>query len=362
MSDGVTFRGGRPTIPSPTSSTADTTPSRDAERAERVPDAGVTDGSQDSFVATSDHPGAQGGALRPSGGADGRADGTFDPIGIRGVDAVAASQAAPLPARVPLGVNTIHRFDDARVVPSHIATTLWVPLPSAELPGEVRDMNAKPYDQRYPDRFVVGDGGTSRCFIGVDKRPGSALAQKLDEIIAQIPRGPDGHDPAQVIDWLRRNVNDLIKRTPGSSANDGRPEFPWDKAISVDQGIWDQFRAAGSQQVGDPPLETGEAFPVVPFESYLEAGEGYCIQKALLAALVLDKLGVPSKLEHGAVAQGPGSSTVGHSWVRLEDGRILDAAWSQLKRPGKQNPHVPEQFMFGWSYRMANQRYPYLAA
>lgn len=363
MSDGVNLHGNRPgAIPGADRQETDT-----VTTAGGPADAGAatvtSPADGDSFASSSSTPGLRGDAIRPSGGPAGRSVGTFDPVGIRSVDAIAAGHLPPLPARLPLGVCINHRFDDPRVTPSHVAQTSWVPLPSADLPGELRDMNAKPFDERYPDRFVVGDAGITRAFIGVDKRPGTPLAKKLDEIVAQIPVGPSGErDPAQVIEWLRSNVNRIIDWAPGSSANDGRPYFSWDKAISVAPDFYSQhFGSVAFRQVGEAPLDTGGTHPVAPFERYLDEGLGYCIQKALLAALVLDRLGIPSKLEHGSVALGPGSSNVGHSWVRLADGRILDAAWSQLKRPGEQNPQVPEQFKFGWSYRFVSKSYPYLA-
>ncbi|MFH1812146.1 MAG: transglutaminase domain-containing protein [Pseudomonadota bacterium] len=281
---------------------------------------------------------------------------SYNPIGVRSVGDAVQPQ---LPREVKLGVNTVHRYDDPRVVPSHIARTVFVPLPTTEFPGQVLDLNAKTHDQILPSRCVIGDGGLTRCFIGVDKRPGTPLDRWLDKIIARMPQGADGPEPEAAIAWLRDNVNQVIRWTAGSRYNDGRAEFDWDKDIQVGPDTWQRFNDAASQAVGNAPLDAGQSFPVVPFEKYLDKGEGYCIQKALLATLVLEKLGIPCRFAQGAVSMGPGR-TAGHSWVELQDGRVLDAAWGMLSQPGARNPVIPGEFMYGSSYRAENQSYPYL--
>ncbi len=265
---------------------------------------------------------------------------------------------AMLPPLVGLGVNTIHRYEDKRVTPPLIAVTVFTPVPTDAAPGEVRDTNSKPFAERLPAVFVIGDSGHTRAFTGVDTRAGSPLAARLDAIIATMPGG--GADPEQAIEWLRRNVNRLIRWTAGSSANDGRAEFAWDKAIRIKDSAWEAFRGVDRQEIGAPPVATGDSFPVVPFERYLEAGEGYCIQKALLSALILDRLGIPFRLINGAVSTGPGK-TCGHTWLELADGRIFDGAWSTVEQPRRDHADHPDWYRIGGSYRFPNQRYPYLA-
>ncbi len=265
-----------------------------------------------------------------------------------------------LPKTVPLGAATIHRYDDHRVSPPTIAVTVWAPIAPAGSGGKVQNLNEADYAAPLPDRFILTDAGLSRCFIGVDKRPGTPLAKKLDELVAQIPTNPAGGiDADAAIEWVRANVNQLIKWTAGSSANDGRAEFDWDKAIDVPQSVWSTFSNVAFREVGHAPEAAGADYPVVPFENYIEAGQGYCIQKAVLAALILDKVGVPSKIVNGAVAQGPGK-TVGHTWVELADGRVLDAAWSRVSAKGPSPDGFPDRYRFGGSDRFANQSFPYL--
>lgn len=265
-----------------------------------------------------------------------------------------------LPAKVGLGVATIHRYDDNRVLPSTIAISVFTPVPSAAFPSVVLDLNAKTFDQIIPDQAIIGDAGLTRAFLGVDKREGTPLDTKLDAIVAKIPKKADGSiDAETAIQYVRVQVGQLIAWTAGSSANDGHAEFPWDKAIKIPQSVWETFSSVAYAPVGNSPVQTGFEFPVVPLEKYLEAGEGYCIQKALLASLILEKCGVKHRLVNGAVSQKPGKS-VGHTWIELADGRVLDAAWKTVAMPEKNGAPVPGFFKVGGSWRFENQTFPYL--
>lgn len=265
-----------------------------------------------------------------------------------------------LPDKVGLGVATIHRYTDTRVTPSVIAITVFTPVSTPTFPSAVLDLTAKKHHEVLPDRCIIGDAGLTRAFLGIDKRPGTPLDQKLAAIVAEIPTKPDGTiDPEAAIQFVRVRTNQLIAWTAGSSFNDGRAEFPWDKAIKVDPSAWDTFSSAAYQTVGELPVLTGQTFPVVPLEKYLEAGQGYCIQKALLASLILERAGVPHRIANGAVSKSPGVST-GHTWIELQDGRVLDPAWKQLGKPETQGAPVPGFFRFGGSWRFENQTFPYL--
>jgi hypothetical protein len=265
-----------------------------------------------------------------------------------------------LPPTVGLGVNTIHRYDEPRVAPSHIAITVFTPVLAPGQQGTILDTNAKPFDRRMPDVFVLGDAGHSRAFVGVDRRPGTALDRHLERLLERVPRRDGAIHPEDAIEFVRREVSSIIAWTAGSSFNDGRKEFPWDRPIQVPDAVWGAFSAAGAQSPGDGPLETGASHPVVPLERYLELGQGYCIQKALLAALLLEHAGVPVRLVNGAVARSPGV-TIGHTWLELADGRILDPAWRTVSPRGPAHELHADWFAFGGSHRFANRHFPYLA-
>lgn len=268
----------------------------------------------------------------------------------------------PAPAKVPqkpnlpdvnLGFDAIHFYS----VPGFdITITVSSPMPTPEAPGFVIDLNARAPQEPLPDRFILGDGGTTRAFLGVDKTPGSPLAGWLDKIVAKIPQPKDFN---ATVEFLRKECNKSIKWTAGSSYNDGRAEFDWDKAIVLPANYKEVQSIAGSQVVANPGTDTGSLFPVVPFEKYLEAGKGYCIQKALLAALVLDRVGIPFRIVNGAVSSEPGEST-GHTWIELVDGRVLDVAWESIAKKGAAHPTQPDWFRFGGSYRFEDWDYPML--
>ncbi len=268
--------------------------------------------------------------------------------------------AYSLPSQMGLGVATIHRYTDTRVTPSTIAITVFTPVSTPEFPSTVLDLTARKHHEILPDRCIIGDAGLTRAFLGIDKREGTPLDQKLDAIVAEIPKKPDGTiDPEAAIQFVRVRTNQLIAWTAGSSFNDGRAEFAWDKAIKVDPSAWDTFESVAFQAVGELPVLTGQTFPVVPLEKYLDAGQGYCIQKALLASLILERAGVHHRIANGAVSKSAGVST-GHTWIELADGRILDPAWKQIGTPDTTNAPVPGFFKFGGSWRFENQSFPYL--
>lgn len=269
-----------------------------------------------------------------------------------------AEQPYSLAGQARLGASTIHRYVDQRVVPSRIALSVFTPLPSANLPGKVVNLNGCGSGV-LPERCVIGDGGTTRAFLGIDRRQGTPLDRKLDQIVAKIPRGPQGFSLDGVVEHLRANVNQLIRWTPGSAFNDGRAELPWDRSICITPSASATLRAAENDAVGSGPRDTGDSFPVVPFERYLDKGQGYCIQKALLASLVLSKLGFSHRLVNGVVCQGPGRTT-GHTWLELPDGRVFDPAWASVGRPQPASVSLPGAFCYGGQDRFADQYYPCL--
>lgn len=266
-----------------------------------------------------------------------------------------------LPATVGLGVATIDRYEDPRVVASKITVTVFTPIPTDEFPGEFMNLNAKASSTLLPNRAIIGDAGHTRSFVGIDKRPGTPLDKALAKIEAKIPKGPTGQPTLDgAVEWLRANVNTIVKWAPGSTFNDGRPGLPWDKKIKVPDSVWGPFGQVATEVVGHEPKSASATFPVVPLERYLEVGQGYCIHKALVAALVLERMGFGCRIANGAVAKSPGLTT-GHTWLELEDGRILDVAWSRCEKPStEKDPMFPRRFKYGGSWRFENQCYPYI--
>lgn len=279
--------------------------------------------------------------------------------------AYGSEKNASLPRRVRLGVANIQKYRDPRVVPEQIIKTVYVPLPNPGMPSQILDTNIRRFDERCPDMFVLGDGGTSRAFIGVDQRPGSPLDTWLKKLIDKIPHDIEpatqmrSYNKEIVLPWLCRKIGEWIDWTPGSSFNDGRAEFEWDHRIQLFGNPLPTFQNVVNEPVQAPPTDTGLEFPVVPFENFLEKGQGYCLQKALLGALILDRIGIPARLINGAIAQGPGTSG-GHTWLELADGKVFDPAWGIYGEKGHYSDTLPGHFSFGGVDRFASERYPYL--
>ncbi len=249
-----------------------------------------------------------------------------------------------LPQALPVGACTTHRFADG--------STLAVLTPTAEAGGIVADMQARGMGEALPDRCVIGDGGSSRALLGIDKRPGTPLDGWLARIVDEIP---DRGDPEAVIRWATQGGIRELLRFPQGNRNDGAPHLVWDQAIQLDlAAVAQAMQGVRQDAVGAPPRPSGQSLPVVPLERYLETGLGYCIQMAVLTSLILERCGVPHRLVQGAVRFTDGTCC-GHTWIELGDDRVLDN--------GRIGPKVPDangDFGFFGYLRFANQSYPFL--
>lgn len=261
-----------------------------------------------------------------------------------------------LPAEVGLGAETIHRYTDPRVVAKDITVSVFHPLTRPEFGSAILNMNEKAWSELTPHRAIVGDGSTRRAFVGIDKRPGTPLDRWLDALVKRVPREADGsYSLDAVLEHLRTDLGALMK---GTETSEGLGELPWDKSIALSGDPMPTFAKAGGAEVG-VPLDTGLSFPVVPLERYLEEGVGYCLQKALVAGFILEKLGFPYRIVQGANELGPGSSS-GHTWVEVPDGRVLDPTWAIVEKPTVYSEVLPERFKVGETFRFRSPTYPYL--
>jgi hypothetical protein len=262
-----------------------------------------------------------------------------------------------LPSRVGVGVCSALRYRDETQNDPEVTVSVFVPMPSAELKGTLLNLNAMRFDQCLPDRCILGDGGRTRAFIGVDKRPGTPLDAWLQAIIKRIPRTDGRIDRETALVWMRFNATKLIGFTPGAATNDTSAELPWDREIVQSEHDMEAFRKAGTLEYGALPLPTGTERTVVPLERYLELGQGYCIQRAILVHILLERIGIRSRIVAGAVMNNGSSS--GHTWVELEDGRVLDPSW-ELKAPkGAREGGPTRGFKFGDSYRFEDGWFVY---
>lgn len=273
-----------------------------------------------------------------------------------------APQPARLPERVALGAYAAHSYEDPRPASParRLIQTVFGPIPSAQVPGQVYDLNDKPWAGRFPERFLVGDGGHTRAIIGVDQRPGTPLDRHLQRIIAQIPRRDGVIHPEDAIQFVTHHTLDFLGWAEGGAFGDGRPTLPWDRQVQLPPTIFAAFDQAAQDAPGLGWRDAQAECPVVPLERWLDLRLGYCIQHSLVAALVLDRVGVSVRVVNGAIDQGPGRSS-GHTWVETFDGRVIDPGWRLIVAKFKNtNPIFPERYWVGDSYRFESTNYPYL--
>ncbi len=121
-------------------------------------------------------------------GSDASAESPSSLVALR-AGAIAARIPCSLPERAELGVSTVHRYEDRRMVAWKITVTGFIPLPSPAFQGAVLDLNAKRLDEVIPHRAIMSDLHHTRAFIGIDQRPGTPLDRWLTKIAACIPRG-----------------------------------------------------------------------------------------------------------------------------------------------------------------------------
>jgi hypothetical protein len=273
----------------------------------------------------------------------------------------AASLAlAALPGRVDVGAETIHRYEEPQVSPSMIAITVWVPMPAAGQPGGLLNSNALEFPRDLSARWIMGDGGVTRALVGIDLSPGSPLSLWVEafyrKAIASSASSARRDQLARVLEYVRVNVNCALAWTDGAQYNDGRSELPWDLAIRSYSDMKLTLEKAAYLPVLHEPIPSEHSLPVVGLEKYLEIGKGYCIQKAILASLILSRAGIRHRLVNGAVVVGPGVSG-GHTWIELADGRILDVAWELLAKPARGHRDHADWINVGGSWRFENQAY-----
>lgn len=264
-------------------------------------------------------------------------------------------RADSLPLEASIGAATIHRYVEPKVAPSTIAITVWAPMPDDQLPGQLINMNQISLPQDLPQLWIIGDGSNRRSLVGIDLSPSSTLSEKISQILAEAGLQGAGRGE-ELLNHLRTEINRRIAWTEKAYLNNGQPELPWDLSILADSNAETSFSQAASLPLFHFPVASGQKLPVVGLEKYLEIGKGYCLEKALLASLLLSRAGIEHRLVNGAVSFSPGHS-IGHSWIELKDGRIFDPAWELVVQPTYGHPDHPDWIFVGNSWRFENQNY-----
>jgi hypothetical protein len=233
---------------------------------------------------------------------------------------------ALLPKEVALGGAVIYRYN-FRQGDRWVRQTLTglVPLSSEGASGTLLDLNALGYHDPLPQRFIIGDGSSRRALTGVDLTPGSPLDVRLAAIEQEIRQAVGEVSAESVLQHVRQHFNGFI----GIIGGNGEPILAWDRALSaVPEWNGDLMGFADHHE----PISVGFSRAVQPLEAYLEIKQGFCIQQALTASLLLRRFSIPHRLVSGA-ATDELEDHVGHNWIQLEDGRIYDLSGQIIVMP-----------------------------
>lgn len=243
-----------------------------------------------------------------------------------------------LPSELEAGVLNVF-IDPAKII------TIFSPLPPQKK-GKLIDIHS--VDSKLPSRFVIGNGNLGYAFIGVDQRPGTRLALCVEELANEFSNNGRSTSEA-TLQAIRTGISDYLDLVPDEDI------IPWDEPFADPGNVQKYLDAAAKKTVKDSPLPTGRKLAVIPLEHFLQYGQGYCLQKNLITALVLQHLKVKFRMVFG------GSDMVGsgHNWTKLADGRYLDTTWQILAKPTTEGA-LPGWFRHGTSFMFINQRYPFV--
>jgi hypothetical protein len=265
-----------------------------------------------------------------------------------------ANAFAQMPREAPLGVINNHLYELPGWFPPRVLFTIYTPMPSAQLPGHMLDLALKRSSEVFPRRFIMGDGGSSRPFMWVDLRPGSELRQQVAATVADLQRrGMNVRDRESVYRALQTQLGQYLS---ADTNTDPQPSREWLSREA--RAVYDAMNVPDPELSGTKPVSAQQSYPVIAFESYFSRGNAVCIQKALLAAFILEELRIPHRFVTGFAAPQPGGPNTGHSWIETLDGRVLDPEQSLLEHP---IPHddYPLFLKAGLGYRQRNLHYPY---
>ena len=238
------------------------------------------------------------------------------------------------------------------------ATSICTPIPDDDNHGKLVDINSWPTEKPLPVRFLIGDGSIRRAVLLIDQTPGSALDRALTTALAELK---DNNVNVVIRDRLAE-----IFHVTWSLGTDQEGDNPWDPPAPVPTALEkEQGDRLGELIVGGTAEKSDRILPIVALERFLEQpASAYCIEKALLSRLLLERLKIPSRYTAGAkLIFYKGEKiprNLGHSWVTLEDGTILDPTEHALGKHGAVHPLAAEWFAFHGVYRFENKYYPML--
>jgi hypothetical protein len=270
---------------------------------------------------------------------------------------------------LPIGVS------NAFYGPLVVAVTVWHPIPDAKNPGTLVNLSAIDPFQNLPPHFFLGDGGFSRAVMEIDQRPGKPLDAMLNGFVARIEKyladAPGKSSRKDVLHYLQHRLATLVDER-WSRGSDRKSDNPWDPTAPPSKTSWDIYKEAGRNPESRNHWPTPFSLPVVPFDSFLtEKCAAYCMQKALLARLLLDRFHFPSRFIAGSVVEkdkeNPGRLIFfGHSWLEVPDLKdeskwvVFDPTHKIHQAKGAPHPQDVRWYSFNGAYRFSNELTPIL--
>jgi hypothetical protein len=269
------------------------------------------------------------------------------------------------PKELPAAVAHIHSY---KLNPQDAGMTVsvLVPTPTQVHKGIMRDLAAQNPHKTWPDKFVISDGYPNGHFISVDMSEGSPLKLQIQKIINKIKRKESidpATDPEKFIQHLankgRAYFSDMQNEDSLSVA--GKNIYKSPKNFQLTESSKKIFSDFQSHVISADTFITGQNKELVPFEYFFtQPSCTMCIHNALLSSLILREARIPHKFRTGFGSfSGPSYSNTGHSFIELEDGRILDPTWNFLKKQ-KQHPQYPEWIEGAGWWWTSNTHFPYL--
>jgi hypothetical protein len=265
------------------------------------------------------------------------------------------------PPQMNVGVAHIHKY---QLSPRDQPFTVSVVVPALHPtePSDLADLARQDPNRPWPERFVITDGDPAAQMILVDQRPGSVLAKQLDAIVVDMEqRGVNLQQTEAVLGEIRDHTKDYYSRFESNflrGTREGVLRLEEQVLSPAAQRVFQNFIG---KEISGNIWPTDDMRPSLPFEHYLaEPSNTMCFHNAMLASLVLQRVGVAHRLRTGfASFNSPSYLNTGHTVIELVDGRFLDPTWGILK-PIKRHSEHPEWISGGAWWWTPHAHYPYL--
>lgn len=235
------------------------------------------------------------------------------------------------PAALRVGVADVHTY---RVDGDRFDTLVSIFTPTSKHPDtSILDFQFFRVGESKPKRFFSSGGGDFDTFYYFDLSEGSLLKKRI----------------SQYARFLRREFIQSRAENLQSFALDAlNRELKFKKELFFAEALPEHMRTnfrvgSGPKQIledflsrpftGPNPIISRESRKSLSFLAALDpARKRLCFEKVWTAALVLDELGIPNRLQFGQVAYGQPNTRGknGHAILELENGLFFDPEWNYI--------------------------------